>query len=303
MYNDVDENGNSVSYDLRPLVSPTTYVFKAKIGSFHYRYHGQQYDYLINVCDDVHPDAKHKSCEEHPHSPAYQVTAPPPKPVQTTKAAGKYTPPPPPPYKPACFRLADSGKVKFEFLNGSDPTEGLKVMYRGGQKCRKRNTPEVIKKTNETWKDIERQVELHLMCDPEMGQSTTDMINSGATVMVEEKPPPHECEYAIKWQTPHACPVGTSLGSSAQGGAAGGWLWFLVKWASILFAIAMGGVIVLCFNAVRTRVAQYRRGDFGFMEFFGMLMGDVQVKMQILLSGESSSGLPTQQRRSHMHDV
>merc|ERR1711934_1055006 len=165
LYNDVDENGNSASYDLRPLVSPATYVFKAKIGSFHYRYHGQQYDYLINVCDDVHPDAKHKSCEEHPHAPAYQVTAPPPKPVQTTKAAGKYTPPPPPPYKAACFRLADSGKVKFEFMNASDPTEGVKVIYRGGQKCRKRNTPEVIKKTNETWKDIERQVELHLICD------------------------------------------------------------------------------------------------------------------------------------------
>jgi len=67
-FNGYDDNGNYVSYDMRPLVSPTTYIFRAKIGSYHYRYHGQQYDYLINICDDVHPDAKHDACNElHMH--------------------------------------------------------------------------------------------------------------------------------------------------------------------------------------------------------------------------------------------
>ena len=65
-----------VLQDLTPLVSRLTYVFRAKIGrfegllasrlfryvwwcSYHYRYHGTQYDYLVNICDNVclHPRA------------------------------------------------------------------------------------------------------------------------------------------------------------------------------------------------------------------------------------------------------
>jgi len=314
IHNDVDPDGNDIKYDLRPLVSTTTYVFKARVGSFHYRYHGQQYDYLVNVCEDVHPDAKHASCDELAHSPAYQVTAPPaPVPVYN-KAPGKYVPPPPPPYRPACFRLADSGSTKFELLNTSNPEEGIKVVYRGGQRCRKRNTPEVIKKTNETWKDVDREVELHLFCDREMGKdpasAMTDLINSGATILVEEKPPPHECQYVVRWRTQHACPQGsgyapiTSLaytGVSAGGSDSWGWLFF--KWASIAFTLILVFLLLLCYTAVTKRIAQYRRGEFNsFGEFTSMLMGDIHVKIQTLMSGNMGSGLPTQHKRMHMHE-
>merc|ERR1711934_1089640 len=299
LYNDVDENGNSASYDLRALVSPATYIFRAKIGSFHYRYLGQQYDYLINVCDDVHPDAMHSACNELAAAPAYQVTAPPAPPTKAA-SSGKYTPPPPPDFKPACFRLADSGEVKFEMLNTSNPDQGVKVLYHGGQRCRKRNTPEVIKKTNETWQDIERQVELHLECGREMASSLTDYINSGATVQVEEKPPPDECVYVVRWRTPHACPYGggyerfsgTATGFSTGGGSGGdSWFWFLVKWV-ILAGIAFVVVVsVLCLPSAKKRFAQYQRGDFlSFGEFVGYLLGDIHVKMKSMLG--ASKGLP-----------
>jgi len=309
IYNDVDEDGNDVKFDLRPLVSPTTYIFRARVGSFHYRYHGQQYDYLINVCEDVHPDAKHDSCNELAHAPAYQVTAPPaPAPVYN-KAPGKYVPPPPPPYKAACFRLADSGSTRFELVNTSNPEEGIKVIYKGGQKCRKRNTPEVIKKTNVTWRDVEREVELHLTCDREMGSDPTammtDLINSGATILVEEKPPPHECNYVVRWRTRYACPIGAGYGGAADiftatSSDGGGWIWFLLKWSLILSGLFLLVIFALCRNAASKRWTQLQRGDISFGEFVGLFMGDVHVRMQTLTS--SSGGLPTSHRQMHMHE-
>lgn len=320
-FNDYDDTGNYVSYDLRPLVSPTTYVFRAKIGSYHYRYHGQQYDYLINVCDDVHPDAKHSACNDLAHAPAYQVTAPPaPVPPPT----GKYVPPPPPPFEAACFRIADSGNVKMDFLNKSNPEEGVKVTYEGGQGCRKRNTPEVIKETNETWRDAPRVVELELSCDREMGldpaAAMTDLINSGATIQVEEKSPPDECQYVIRWRSPHACPYGSGyapkavqsdlssvpLAPPAPGGG-GGWLWWLMKMVVVVGSVIVVVVMVLCFSVVKKRFAQYQRGDFtGFGEFLSYLVGDVHVRVQQLIGGGvggARGSLPTSHRGIHEHTV
>jgi len=306
------EDGSYVSYDLRPLVSPTTYIFRAKIGSYHYRYHGQQYDYLINVCDDVHPDAKHGACNELAHAPAYQVTAP-PAPVKPAATSGKYTPPPPPPYEAACFRIADSGDVQFDFINASDPEEGVVVKYKGGQYCRKRNTPEVIKETNETWRDAPREVELQLRCDRDMGtddgNALTDLINSGATIQVEEKSPPDECQYVVQWRTQHACPYGGSYQKvkpapvlAGVGGSDEGWAYWMFKWTTICSGVAMVLVLMLCMPVVKKRFAQYQRGDFsGFGDFLGYLMGDVHVRLQQLMS--SSSSLPTRHNLSHEHTV
>lgn len=297
-----DDNNNYASYDLRPLVSPTTYVFRAKIGSYHYRYHGQQYDYLINVCDDVHPDAKHSACAELAHSPAFQVTAP-PAPTPPPSGSSKYTPPPPPPYEPACFRIADSGDVKFDFLNKSDPEEGVKIMYRGGQKCRKRNTPEVIKETNETWRDADREVELWLKCDREMGldpsAAVTDLINSGATIQVEEKSPPDECQYIVQWRTPHACPYGSgfaakvvpqSVPSFGTGGGGGSWLWWIVKWTAISCCVLAVVLLVLCIPQLRKRVEMYQKGHVeSFGQFVMLVMGDLHVRLQQLRGSRTGS--------------
>jgi len=316
-FNGYDDNGNYVSYDMRPLVSPTTYIFRAKIGSYHYRYHGQQYDYLINICDDVHPDAKHDACNELAHAPAYQVTAPPAK-AKPTASTGKYVPPPPPPYEPACYRIADSGDVKFDFINSTDPEEGVKITYRGGQKCRKRNTPEVIKETNETWREASRVVEIQLTCDREMGlddnNAITDLINSGATIQVEEKSPPDECEYVVQWRTPHGCPYGSGFQKAAGANAEKysgvsmgvpgqqGWFSWLLQWGLIGFVGLLVVLLLLCITSVKKRVSQYQRGDFNsFGDFMSYLLGDVQVRLQQLMSN-NNTGLPTSQK-SHMHSV
>ena len=61
------------------------------------------------------------------------------------------------------------------------------MVYRGGELCRTRNHPTVIKATNVTWVNVERKVELHLQCDNEMGGNTpslSDLINSGASIQV-----------------------------------------------------------------------------------------------------------------------
>jgi len=318
-YSAYDQNGNYVSYDLRPLVSPSTYIFRAKIGSYHYRYHGQQYDYLINVCDDVHPDAKHTACNELAHAPAFQVTAPP---APTPPPTGKYTPPPPPPYEAECYRIADSGNVKFNFINESDPEEGVMVAYRGGQRCRKRNTPEVIKTTNETWTDVERVVELKLQCDREMGQNSetavTDLINSGATIQVEEKSPPDECQYVITWRTPHACPYGSgyakvvaadvpaaAMQTANSGGGGGGWVWWIFKMSVICGSVLTVVVLVLCLPVVKKRITQYQRGDFNsFGDFLSYLFGDIHVRIRQLSSG-GGGGLPTNRHslgHGHHHE-
>lgn len=204
-------------------------------------------------------------------------------------------------------------------LNTTDPDEGVKVIYRGGQRCRKRNTPEVIKKTNETWSDIDRQVELHLKCDRDMGQSAdstfTDLINSGATVQVEEKPPPDECVYVVQWRTPHACPYGSgyaklsfappSYVAPAAASASGGWMGWLFQWCLLLVGLLIFVAFALSLPSLNKRYQQYQRGDFlSFGEFVGYAVGDVHVKLRSLLGGGGTKGgLPTMGSREHQHMI
>jgi len=139
------------NFDLTPLVSRLTYVFRAKVGSYHYRYHGSQYDYLVNICDNVHVDRLHPACQDLPSAPAYQVTAPPAKVFTPTTSTSSYTPPPPPPYDPQCFPLSDpisTSIMNWTLLNETNPEDGVRLSYTGGQSCRKRNTPEIIKVTS-----------------------------------------------------------------------------------------------------------------------------------------------------------
>jgi len=206
----------------------------------------------------------------------------------------------------ACFRIADSGNVKFDFINKSNPEEGVTVKYRGGQRCRKRNTPEVIKETNETWRDAEREVEIQLVCDREMGLSDetamTDLINSGATINVEEKSPPDECQYVVRWRTQHGCPQGggyaavssSPVYASGPGAGGGSWFWWLVRTTFMIGCGLVVVLLVLCRGVVKKRITQYQRGDFlGFGDFLGYLLGDVQVRLQQLLGSGGGGGLPS----------
>lgn len=232
------------------------------------------------------------------------------------------------PLQKACFRIADSGNVNFDFINKSDPEEGVKVLYRGGQKCRKRNTPEVIKETNETWRDVDREVEIQLMCDREMGISDdvamTDLINSGATINVEEKSPPDECQYVVRWRTQHGCPQGGSYAKVSSGGPvyasgpnqSGGWLWWLFRMIFMSLCGVVVVVLVLSMGQIKKRFQQYQQGNFlGFGDFLGYVVGDVSVRMRQLIGGGGSAGgaLPTMSPRGsggghfggsgHLHDI
>jgi len=83
---------------------------------------------------------------------------------------------------------------------------------------------------------VDREVQLELVCDREMGTNDgatmTDLINSGATINVEEKSPPDECQYVIRWRTQHACPYGGGYAKVSQGSlptSGGTWFGWFVK--------------------------------------------------------------------------
>eukprot|EP00658_Telonema_sp_P-2_P030448 TRINITY_DN22990_c0_g1_i5.p1 TRINITY_DN22990_c0_g1~~TRINITY_DN22990_c0_g1_i5.p1 ORF type:complete len:167 (-),score=59.20 TRINITY_DN22990_c0_g1_i5:73-573(-) len=128
--------------------------------------------------------------------------------------------------------------MNWTLLNETNPEDGVRLTYKGGSSCRKRNTPEVIKETNETWKDTERIFEIELECDRQLGADAnsfiTDLINSGATIQVEERSPPDECHYIMRWRSQYACPIqGVTL--SSMGNTLFRWL-FLAAVCAIVFA-------------------------------------------------------------------
>jgi len=275
------------NYDLTPLVSRLTYVFRAKIGSYHYRYHGSQYDYLVNICDNVHVDRLHPACKKHGPAPAYQVTAPPQKVFTptTTTYDSKYTPPPPPPYDPECFPLSDpisTSIMNWTLLNETNPEDGVRLSYTGGQSCRKRNTPEVIKETNETWYDAPRIFDIELECDRELGTDSrsflTDLINSGATINVEERSPPDECHYVMRWRSQYACPVqGSTMGSI------GSMLFKMVLLGLTLIVVLM---VLMSFSSLQKRHRQWSNGEF---KSFADLLGHVVSDMTLVFRSKSRS--------------
>jgi len=284
------------NFDLTPLVSRLTYVFRAKVGSYHYRYHGSQYDYLVNICDNVHVDRLHPACQDLPSAPAYQVTAPPAKVFTPTTSTSSYTPPPPPPYDPQCFPLSDpisTSIMNWTLLNETNPEDGVRLSYTGGQSCRKRNTPEIIKETNETWYDAPRIFDIELECDRELGTDSrsflTDLINSGATISVEERSPPDECHYVMRWRSQYACPVqGTTMSS------VGTWLF---KLALAGFALVVVLMLLLSFSSLQKRHRQWKNGDFRSVSD---LLGHVFSDMTVMFRSKKRSGGYGAKGNSHM---
>merc|ERR1711934_503426 len=289
------------SFDLTPLQSRLTYVFRAKIGSYHYRYHGTQYDYLVNVCDNVHVDRLHPACLNQDSAPAYQVTAPPGKVFTETTASysGKYTPPSPPPYDPSCFRLADpisDNMMNWTLLNSSNPEDGIRLTYTGGQTCRKRNTPEVIKETNETWRDVGRIFEIEFECDRELGSDSrsflTDLVNSGASIEVQERSPPDECHYIVRWRTQYGCPSrGVTFGSVAS---------MAFRWTFIGIVCVLVFVVITKIPTLKMRFQQWKNGNFnGGADFVSHVASDLFGKGPRSRPSMSPFGTPAKEN-NHM---
>jgi len=81
-----------------------------------------------------------------------------------------------------------------------------------------------------------------------------------------------------------------------------GWFSWLLQWGLIGFVGLLVVLLLLCITSVKKRVSQYQRGDFNsFGDFMSYLLGDVQVRLQQLMSN-NNTGLPTSQK-SHMHSV
>eukprot|EP00658_Telonema_sp_P-2_P030447 TRINITY_DN22990_c0_g1_i1.p1 TRINITY_DN22990_c0_g1~~TRINITY_DN22990_c0_g1_i1.p1 ORF type:complete len:180 (-),score=49.92 TRINITY_DN22990_c0_g1_i1:166-705(-) len=178
--------------------------------------------------------------------------------------------------------------MNWTLLNETNPEDGVRLTYKGGSSCRKRNTPEVIKETNETWKDTERIFEIELECDRQLGADAnsfiTDLINSGATIQVEERSPPDECHYIMRWRSQYACPIqGVTL--SSMGNTLFRWL-FLAAVCAIVFAL------IINLGAFKRRYRQFSNGEFnGFADFVTHLISDI--------SG-SKPGRRSSKQSSHM---
>merc|ERR1719199_2189820 len=93
----------------------------------------------------------------------------------------------------------------------------------------------------------------------------TDLINSGATINVEEKSPPDECQYVVRWRTQYGCPYGggyakVSQGTFASGGGGGSgggsWFMWLVTMLGYLTCGLLVLIVVLCVPVLRKRVSQ-----------------------------------------------
>eukprot|EP00656_Telonema_subtile_P011029 TRINITY_DN1540_c0_g1_i3.p1 TRINITY_DN1540_c0_g1~~TRINITY_DN1540_c0_g1_i3.p1 ORF type:complete len:188 (-),score=36.52 TRINITY_DN1540_c0_g1_i3:226-789(-) len=162
--------------------------------------------------------------------------------------------------------------MNWTLLNASQPEDGVRLTYTGGQTCRKRNTPEVIKETNETWFDAPRVFDIELECDRELGSDSrsflTDLINSGATIQVEEKSPPDECHYVMRWRTQYACPIqGVTFISTFH---------TLFRWCVIGAVCLLLFMIITNVSALKKRYRQYSNGEFnGFADFVSHVASDV----------------------------
>jgi len=162
--------------------------------------------------------------------------------------------------------------MNWTMLNASSPEDGIRLTYKGGSTCRKRQTPEIIKETNETWFDAPRVFEIELECDRQLGSDSrsflTDLINSGATIQVEEKSPPDECHYVMRWRTQYACPI--------QGHTFLATFHTLFRWAMIGVVCLVAFVLITNVSSFKRRYRQYASGEFnGFADLFSHIVSDI----------------------------